>query len=105
MKLSCKLSLVNSHATLVLLLYVLTAVCFYSGESSGGGSEDPTRPTKSEVPEVAASPTSNGPTFSSGEDRNSLDDYDGEDDDFSEHGSFIGQYGNGETQATQPSFV
>lgn len=39
----------------------------------------------------------------------SLDDYDGEDDDFSEHGSFIGQYGPGKktsaSQSSLPAFV
>ena len=70
--------------------------------------EEPIKPTKNEIPEVASSPpTSNGGPKS--DERDSLDEYEGSDDDFSEHGSFIGQYGNGKkpeaSESSLPSYV
>ena len=77
-----------------------------NGDDPYGKTYDPIKASKDDVPEVATSPpTSNGGAVS----RDSLDEYDGSDDDFSEHGSFIGQYGNGKkasaSQSSLPSYV
>ena len=78
---------------------------FSKGEEPQGKAYDPIKASKNDVPEVANSPPTSNGTAS----RDSLDEYEGSEDDFSEHGSFIGQYGNGEkpgeSQTSLPSFV